>query len=308
MPIAPSPSDRNLSAPLACVAVCEAARAKVNLTLGVKGRRADGFHELQSLAAFAGLADDLSFYPGEEGGLLMDGPFAQKVEGANLVKKAAAAMRGWFSLPLKGRFRLTKRIPVAAGLGGGSADAAAAIRALTRAYDLPLASLTDWPACVAQIGADVPVCLAQKAAWMEGRGERIAPLRRLPPLPAVLVNPGVMLSTREVFRELGAPLLAARRGSDAEPPLPQAFSDFSEAISFVSAGRNSLEAPASRLAPVIHEALGSLRALEDCAVARLSGSGPTCFGLFPSAEAAQGAADRLARSHPGWWIAATTLR
>jgi 4-diphosphocytidyl-2-C-methyl-D-erythritol kinase len=288
--------------------VIEKARAKVNLSLHVLGRRPDGYHELDSLVAFAGFGDDLEFSREAGGGaarLRVEGPFAGAIEGHNLIEAAADTVAGWFGRALPGQFTLTKHIPVAAGLGGGSADAAAAIRALARAFDLDLRAVPNLAEAAARIGADVPVCLHQTASWMRGIGEILRPLDRFPEIPAVLVNPRVPLSTRDVFRALSAPPLDPGRAS---PAAPNAFEDAEAVIRFLAHRSNDLEAPATRLAPVVGAVLSELRQDRDCALARLSGSGPTCFGLYLSSAQAASAALRLRASHPAWWVMPTALR
>lgn len=303
--LASVPWDTNPS--LATRPASERALAKVNLSLRVKGRRRDGYHELESLVAFADFGDELRFDPAGEAGLSIDGPFARAIVGFNLVETAAQAVRGWYGAHLPGRFTLTKRIPVAAGLGGGSADAAAAIRALARAYRLPLEDIRDLPGLAAAIGADVPVCLAQVPSWMRGLGERVEPLQRLCPLPVVLVNPGAALATRDVFRALSAPDYDGGADNSEEGDRPVAFETVDAAAAFLIERPNDLEAPAKTLAPVVSEVLDVLRRERGCLLARLSGSGPTCFGLFSSREESQTVASRIAGNHTGWWVTPAML-
>ncbi len=281
------------------------ARAKVNLTLHVLGRRPDGYHELESLVVFADFGDVLSFSPALEDSLSMEGPFAGAVDGENLVLKAKRAVAGWIGKDIHGDFRLIKNIPVAAGLGGGSSDAAAAIRILFAAYG----NGTDWESFggrAAAIGADVPVCLHRKAAWMCGLGERVTPVRFVSPLPAVLVNPRVKLSTAEVFKRLAAPPYDPGESSHA-PLTNEDFETPESAARWLQQGRNDLEAPAIALEPAVKSVLDALRSQEGCLLARLSGSGPTCFGLFPSDEAAGKAVEAMTSARPAWWAVATAL-
>ena len=285
-------------------AVVERARAKVNLTLHIRGKRPDGYHELESLVVFADVHDELTFDPGAEDGLELEGPFAGLVDGENLVLKAKRTVSSWLGMPISGAFRLRKTIPVAAGLGGGSSDAAAAIRALLRAYG-GTRDASPFVARSAAIGADVPVCVHNGAAWMCGLGERIAPVSRMPRLPAILVNPRIKLSTADVFKTLKAPPLPA--GAPEAPPVLPPLNDVEAAAAYASEGRNDLEAPAIALEPAVDAVLGSIRRLDGCLLARLSGSGPTCFGLFPSQEAAARAATEIGDAHPNWWVQATTL-
>lgn len=286
-------------------AVCERARAKVNLTLHVKGRRADRYHELESLVAFADVCDELTFSRSSETSLVLDGPFAGLVDGENLVLKAKRAVAGWLGKEIEGQFHLRKNIPVAAGLGGGSSDAAAAIRAMLAVYD----GFSDAGRFIersAAIGADVPVCLQNSAAWMCGLGERVTPVRGLAPLPAILVNPRIKLSTADVFKTLNAAPLAAGEAA-AGPPACPGWKSAEEAAAWLQEGRNDLEAPAITLEPAVDAVLNTLRRLDGCLLARLSGSGPTCFGIFSCENCAANAALEIARTHPNWWVSPTTL-
>lgn len=286
------------------------APAKVNLTLRVLGRRADGYHELDSLVAFAGVGDELSLTPGEPSEVQISGPFGAGLStGAdNLVLKAERMLREEIAGLSSGRFHLVKRLPVASGIGGGSADAAAALRLLARLNDLPLSH----PALLAaagRIGADVPVCLEARARVMRGIGERLGPALRLPRLFALLVNPGVAVETAPVFRALG--LQAGQRYADAVEPFnaeafPQAKSP--ALIATLAATGNDLEAPARAVAPVVGEVLSVLSGLPGCRLARMSGSGATCFALFDDCHASAAGGKILVRSQPDWWVKPTVLR
>jgi len=282
----------------------EAARAKVNLTLRVVGRRADGYHELESLVVFARVGDRLAFTPSERLTLEVRGANAQAAGALadNLVLKAAQALAARAEGLKLGRFVLTKNLPVAAGLGGGSADAAAALRLLARANDLVL----DDPRIVAAAratGADVPVCLDPQPRLMRGIGEVLSVPLDLPPLPAVLANPGAAVATRDVFAALGlAPGQAAGVHDAAECPGARAA-----LLTFLAARANDLERPAVALQPVIAEVLDALRALPGCRLSRMSGSGATCFALFESQRAAAAAARGLEQTHPMWWVRATVF-
>jgi len=285
------------------------APAKVNLSLEISGRRPDGYHELISLVAFADVGDTLSFRPGgtRQVTLEADGPFATSIEGDNLILRAARVFLEHAPDARGGHFILDKQLPVAAGIGGGSSDAAAAVRLLARANGLAVGP--SWrqrlvPA-LSRLGADIPVCLEARAAWMRGIGEHLTPLDAMPVVPAVLVNPGVPLPTGDVFAALGAPPLG-----DAPPSpsgTPRAFADAARLTDFLAARPNDLERPARILAPAIGEVLEALQAAPGCVLARLSGSGPTCFGIFGHVEAASEAACALARAQPGWWIAPAQL-
>jgi len=279
------------------------APAKVNLTLRVAGRRSDGLHEIESLVVFSDIADELSLDPLRPRGLELLGPLRAECGPVadNLVLKAAGALAARvFDLKI-GHFALIKRIPVAAGLGGGSADAAAALRLLAQANGLgPDESRLHEAARVT--GADVPVCLDPRPRIMRGTGEVLSAVLKLPPLPSVLVHPGVALPTREVFDAFDK--------LRAEPPAragPLSFNARDELLVLLQAEPNDLEAAAISLQPVITEVLSALQDLRSCRLARLSGSGATCFGLFDTQEAAASAARRLRATHSDWWIEETTL-
>lgn len=283
------------------------ARAKVNLDLRVLGRRADGYHELESLVAFAGVGDTLSLEPGAPVSLTLTGPRAEglEVDDGNLVLRAAralAAVRPGLSL---GRFHLVKRLPVASGIGGGSADAAAALRLLARLNGIaptdPLLRVV-----AAGVGADVPVCLDSRARLMAGIGERLSPALKLPPLFAVLVNPGVGVETVAVFRALG--LKAGEMLSEAHAAKLGTLGSAGELLGYLASTTNDLAAPAQHVAPVIGEVLKRLVVLPGCRLARMSGSGATCYALFDDCTASAAAAKTLRHEQPGWWVTPTLLR
>ena len=299
-----SPRSAGAGDAVSASSVRETARAKVNLTLHIKGKRADRYHELESLVVFADVCDELTFRPSSQDSLTVEGPFAGLVDGENLVLKAKRAVASWLGTEIHGDFRLTKNIPVAAGLGGGSSDAAAAIRALLKIYAAD-ANPEPFIARSATIGADVPVCLQNSAAWMCGLGERVTPVPNMPPLPAILVNPRIKLSTADVFRTLNAPPLSPD-GAGTPPAVP-GWSSPEEAAGHLREGRNHLEAPAIALEPAVKTVLDTLGRLDGCLLSRLSGSGPTCFALFSTPAMAAGAARDIERAHPEWWVAATTL-
>jgi 4-diphosphocytidyl-2-C-methyl-D-erythritol kinase len=283
------------------------APAKVNLTLHVLGRRADGHHELESLVAFAGTGDALTLLPGRRTGLAVEGPTAQAAGALehNLVLRAARELRERVPGLRSGMFRLTKRLPVAAGLGGGSSDAAAALRLLARLNAMPLNHAPLREAARAT-GADVTVCLQPRARLMRGVGERLGPTLRLPRLFAVLVNPGVPLETASVFQALG--LKPGQQTQDGAHPVIESGLTGAELLHGLARARNDLEPPALKLAPVIGEAMGQLREAPGCRLARMSGSGATVFGLFDDCRASVAAAKRVQRSRPEWWVKATVLR
>lgn len=286
----------------------EQARAKVNLTLAVLGRRADGYHVLDSLVAFAGIADELSLEPGPDLALDVSGPRAADTGavGDNLVLRAAGALAEQRPSLRLGRFRLDKRLPAAAGIGGGSADAAAALRLLARANGLPLSDAAILAAARAT-GSDVPVCLESRSRWMGGAGELLSAPVALPAIPAVLVNPGVATPTAEVFRALACPIGMVARAEPALAAAVEAGGNIVGLIEAIRRGRNDLEPAALALRPVIGEALGLLRDLPDCRLARMSGSGATVFGLFGTAQGAAAARQAIAACRPDWWVVDTTI-
>ncbi len=268
----------------------ERARAKVNLFLHVLGRRADGYHLLDSLAVFPDVADTLCVTPADTLQLEISGPFAAALGGGdNLVLRAARALLEAASAAHGAALVLDKHLPVASGIGGGSADAAAALRLLNRFWGLGLPAPRLAGLALA-LGADVPVCLASEPARMGGVGELIGVAPALPPCGIVLVNPGVPVATADVFRTRGQQY--------AEPAvLPARWPDAASLAADLARLSNDLEAPAIRLCPPIGEVLAWLHARPGCRFARMSGSGATCFGLFDSAAAARAAATPPA----GWW-------
>ena len=268
----------------------EFAPAKVNLALHVTGRRADGLHLLDSLVVFPAFGDRLEAEPAAGLSLAIEGPFAGDLGAGddNLVVRAARLLD-----PSRGAaIRLAKHLPVASGIGGGSADAAAALRLLARLWGLPLPP----GEAVLALGADLPVCLARRPCRMRGIGERLAPVT-LPPMWVVLANPGVPVPTGAVFAGL------ASRENPALPEVP-AFANADALFGWLAAQRNDLEAPALAVAPAIAATLAALRAQPGCGLARMSGSGATCFGLFAGEGAALAAAAALRRAEAGWWVAA----
>ena len=281
--------------------------AKLNLTLEVLGCRADGFHELNSLVAFAGVGDTVELEPqqGEPSDALdlrVEGPFAAALDGANLIPKAAEAAKAQSPGLTLGRFRLFKTLPVAAGLGGGSADAAAALRLIVRANQGVLTEAA-MAGLAPGLGSDVAVCLGSEPALITGRGEMVSPVRGFPSCGVVLANPGLPLATADVYAALDAPPLSSAPQSSA----PDFADDFGKLLDYVGPRGNDLEAVAMRLAPEVGTVLAALRTLENAALARLSGSGPTCFALFAKPRQALRAATALAESQPDWWIAASSL-
>jgi 4-diphosphocytidyl-2-C-methyl-D-erythritol kinase len=286
---------------MAPAARAEQAPAKVNLTLRVLGRRADGYHDIESLVAFAGVGDALTFTPGGALALAVGGPTAAAAGDVadNLVLKAARALAERVKGLKLGRFTLSKRLPVSAGLGGGSADAAAALRLLARANGMAPDDPSLMQAARAT-GADVPVCLDPRTRLMRGIGDILSAPLDLPRLFALLVNPGVAVATRDVFAALSVP--PAGQTASAGPPAGRAA-----LLAEITNGRNDLEGAAIELEPAIADVLAVLRKLPGCRLARMSGSGATCFGLFDSTRAASAAARTLRVGYPAWWTRATVL-
>jgi len=272
----------------------EAAPAKVNLYLRVLGRRADGYHLLDSLVVFAAMGDTLQAAPAEALSLEIAGPFAAALAGGaeNLVLRAGRALAAAAGVAPRGRLLLTKRLPVASGIGGGSTDAAAALRLLSRLWrlDLPAARRA---ALAASLGADVPVCLAGRPTRMGGVGEVLASPPALPRCGLVLANPGAAVSTAAVFRaRAGRPFAAAAE-------LPPGWTDAAAMARDLAAIGNDLQAPALEVCPAIAGMLAALRRLPGCLLAQMSGSGATCFALFADPMAAERSAASL--DVPGWW-------
>jgi 4-diphosphocytidyl-2-C-methyl-D-erythritol kinase len=280
----------------------EPARAKVNLTLAVRGRRGDGYHELVTLITFAAVHDVVTLDPMAGEKLTVTGPFARAIDGENLLSRTLALVRETDPGLRLGSVDLIKNLPVAAGLGGGSADAAALLRAIRRANE-GRAGGVPWLEIAARLGADVPMCLAGKPALVWGKGESIAPLRRLPQINAVIINPRVPLATARVFAALSSG--PAPAGEPA--PVPPELCDLEGLLDYLRAHGNGLEPAAARLQPQIAEIKAVLSAQADCRFAAMSGSGPTCFGIFTSTAGARRAAAAVAISRPHWWVEATVL-
>lgn len=282
----------------------ETAPAKVNLTLRVVGRRSDGYHVLESLVAFAGVDDRLTLVPGGPASLTVRGPNAAAAGAVadNLVLRAARALEAEIEGLRLGRFTLTKRLPAAAGIGGGSSDAAAALRLLARANRIKLADPRIHRAAAA-VGADVPVCVDPRSRVMRGIGEILSKPLAVPRFAAVLVNPGVAVPTRDVFAVLHR---SERKPQPAAQPHgvprdPEAF------LAYLGRRANDLEPAAIEIAPAIAKVLASLRESPGCRLARMSGSGATCFGLYVTERAARAAARTLSMQHRRWWVCATHL-
>lgn len=275
------------------------APAKVNLYLHVTGRRGDDYHELDTLIAFAGLADRIELAPSREIEIAIDGPFAGAAgqPEQNLAFLAARALAAAADVGAGVRIRLDKQIPVSAGLGGGSADAAAVLTGLMRLWEIP-EDTVDIASIGLTIGADVPACLARRPVFVGGIGDAVVDAPALPPAALLLVNPGIMLSTPSVF--------AGRRGGFNGP---DRFATAPESVAALAAiletRDNDLTTAACRLAPVIEDVLTALRAAPGCRLARMTGTGATCFGLFDDEAAAAEALPSVRRD--GWWAVATPL-
>lgn len=282
------------------------APAKINLTLRVIRRRADGYHELESLVAFAGLCDWLGFEPGDNLILELLGPRAGEAGPVdeNLVARAARSFSAHMPELRLGRFRLIKRLPAAAGLGGGSADAAAALRLLADEAGLSV----DDPrvrASACATGADVLACLLPHARVIKGIGDKLGPEIRLPKIFALLVNPQVQAPTPKVFAALGRAPLSQFQA--AGPSFPAAGLDSTAVLDFLSRGRNDLEAAAIQVAPSIAAVLERLSKIPEARATGMSGSGATCFALFGDRRGASAARRIVAAEHPEWWVEATDL-
>lgn len=290
-----------MAEPPAPASISVAAPAKLNLYLHLTGRRADGFHLLDSLIAFAGVRDTVTVAPAAEIGLAIEGPFAAAVpaDGGNLVLRAARALQKALGETRGARITLVKRLPVGAGMGGGSADAAAAIHALAALWGRRPPE-NELQAIALALGADVPVCLGGRAAFVGGIGEEIETAPALPPCWVVLANPGRPLATPVVFKSF-------RGGFSAPARFPETPRDAPALALLLKERRNDLTAPAAELEPAIGEVLSALENSPKALLARMTGSGATCFALYSGVAEAGPASDRLIRSRPGWWIAAAPL-
>jgi len=276
-------------------ALAEAAPAKVNLYLHLRGRRPDGYHLLESLAVFPAIGDSLAATPAGALTLKLDGPFRAALAGEvdNLVLRAARALASAHGITAGAALTLAKNLPVASGIGGGSSDAAAALRLLSRLWDVPMPE-----GLAVTLGADVPVCLRAPAPQlMAGIGEKLAPAPPLPRFWMVLANPGVAVATGSVFA-------AVRSRANPPGPPPGRLATFAELTRWLAVQRNDLEAAAISVCPAIGTVLA---ALSEAPLARMSGSGATCFALHPDEGTARAQAGRIVRAEPGWWVAAAPV-
>ncbi|MEZ5647910.1 MAG: 4-(cytidine 5'-diphospho)-2-C-methyl-D-erythritol kinase [Alphaproteobacteria bacterium] len=287
-----------------------AAPAKLNLYLHILGRRDDGYHQLDSLVCFADIHDTIIAHPNDDLEFHLSGPYAHALENEaakvttgnapeNLVLKAAKKLAELTGHPPKARLELIKRLPVASGIGGGSADAAATIKALCTLWNVEPSS-SNLHHLAQTLGADVPVCLAGQSTYMGGIGEILDKAPFLPELGLVLLNPGIPLATPPVFKTRTGPFSKAAR-FEVSPKNAQEF------ITFLAERKNDLTAPAISLAPIIGDGLAALEQSPQCLLARMSGSGATCFGLYPNLQQAQLAAETLKLSYPSWWISSGQL-
>lgn len=308
--------------------ISETGWAKINLSLRVLGRRDDGYHELSSLVVFADVGDRLTLTGGNGFSLKISGPFSGDINGDNLVETVArAVLAGELEpgdavarprLPSPddqisdlGQVHLEKCLPVAAGVGGGSADAAALLRLMER---VGLCLLDDGfvAGLGKRFGADVPVCVAAMPAIMSGIGEDIARVAHFPALGVLMVNPGQPLSTAAVFKRLAAGacdgIAAADFRARQEERAARGFHSFDEVLAYMKAAPNDMTEAAASLCPGVGEVLRVLADIPDCRIARLSGSGATCFGLFDDAAAASAAAEKLLRQREDWWVMPASIR
>ncbi len=270
------------------------ARAKVNLCLHVTGRREDGMHLLDSIVVFPAVGDVLEVTVASDLTLEIDGPFGAGLDAGddNLVMRAARLLSGNGA-----KIRLRKNLPLASGIGGGSSDAAACIRLLSKMWKVDVPSLEK----LTTLGADVPVCMAQVATHMSGIGEALVALPALPKFWIVLVNAGQGVETGAVFAAMNA------RDNTALSRIPARFTTADNLFDYLRAQRNDMQAPAIECCPVIAEVLRAIEATKNCALSRMSGSGGTCFGLFSSEADAFKAANRIRVNHPEWWVASVEV-
>ncbi|MEO5807147.1 4-(cytidine 5'-diphospho)-2-C-methyl-D-erythritol kinase [Devosia sp.] len=282
----------------------EAAPAKINLALHVTAKRADGYHDLESLVAFADVADELEAYAAPVDSLAIIGPFSKGLSSgsSNLVARAVAAFRqAWPDHVDTGlALTLSKNLPVAAGLGGGSADAAAALRLMSSLGKAPI-PMDELMALAARLGADVPMCLLSVPLLAQGVGEKLTPLAAFPACHVVLVNPLIEVSTADVFRRLRS------HDNYPLPELPSPLTRPAQLGIWLAETRNDLEPPARKIVPVIGELVERLRDAQGCILSRMSGSGATVFGLFGSSAQAHQAAHELRSQTSGYWVAAAPL-
>lgn len=277
----------------------EFAPAKINLYLHVLGKRADGYHLLDSLVAFANTGDIVQAAPADDITLTIEHNHGLQ-PATNSVLKAAHALRDFAHVKAGAKIILHKYLPVAAGLGGGSADAAATLRLLIRLWNLSV-SHSDLMALAITLGADVPACLHSTSLYMGGVGEWVEEGPSLKGMALLLVNPGKFLNTPEVF--------AARSGNFSSPPRhPREFASHKACVEFLAKAKNDLQTAAISLVPEIFDVIEMLLRQKECSLARMSGSGATCFGIFDHAQSAQKAANAISAAHPHWWVKSALIQ
>lgn len=280
--------------------ILEVANAKINLSLKIRGREESGYHQLESLVVFASVADRVTCKDADALDLEISGPFAAQLadEKSNLILNAARVFAGALGRDPTVTFELEKNLPIASGIGGGSADAAAALRAMMRLWGDPPGSING---IALQLGADVPVCLKKRPSFMTGLGENLRTIPRLPEMHAVLANPGVSVSTADVFQRLQA---GPVEGPDRLPLLP-GVETLDRLVAWLEENGNDLEGPAMAIEPVIETVINDLQATAGCRLARMSGSGATCFALYDNPFDSAEAAAVLKEKHGNWWVTAT---
>ena len=276
------------------------AGAKINLMLHVTGKRDDGYHLLQSLVMFAAFGDNVLLEPSQEFLLKTTGEFAGEVQGENLIATASWALADACNLAPHGTITLEKNLPVGAGFGGGSSDAATAMELLARHWNCNF-STSRLQHIATSIGSDIPACLQNAPLWMEGAGERITPIFIPFDVPVLLVNPRKPLATQSVYQNLTPPYAAPLS-------LPAGFVNLPDLVAFLYMSQNMLEAPAKKIEPEIDRVIRGISEIPGCLISRMSGSGASCFGIFLSLNACEYAEKLLRESHPEWWVKSTLLR
>ncbi|MCF6214558.1 MAG: 4-(cytidine 5'-diphospho)-2-C-methyl-D-erythritol kinase [Emcibacter sp.] len=279
------------------------ARAKINLDLLITGRREDGYHLLDSLVVFAEYGDEISVLASDEISLGIIGPFATELIGLkdNIILKAARALQKKFNITKGAEITLVKNLPVSSGIGGGSADAAAAIHALIELWQISVTA-TDLDEILLSLGADLPVCMASQTMHMTGMGEKLTPITINFPVFLCLVNPGVAVSTSDIFKGRTKRIFSNPR------KLPLTIEDQSQLQEILNAAGNDLEGEAGAINPVIDKVIAQIKTSDDCLFAGMSGSGATCFGIFSSEEAARRVAGNINSASPNWWVKPVRLR
>lgn len=281
------------------------ARAKINLDLLITGRRDDGYHLLDSLVVFADYGDQISVSPAQKLTLNITGPFAAGLdgEGDNIILKAARLLQDKFDIHQGADIKLVKNLPVSSGIGGGSADAAATLHALAELWNIE-GGKPDLESLPLSLGADVPVCMVSKTLQMSGVGERLRPVDLNFPLYLLLVNPGVSVSTSDIFRAR-----AARKADLSQRRvLPDHIASLDQLRGFIGCAGNDLVQDACGAAPEIELALEQICQGDACVISGMSGSGATCYGIFASFEASQRQAVSISRDYPGWWVKPVRVR